>query len=208
MASKSSNLRQTRNSLDAETSGRAQIVAAFMGLLVEKSIRTMDGQIAPGVDVSIAQLREEFGLTIDVLTAHVEKMDCKVHAGKDIEMAERAHCLAMLLTSVLRAWLKGEDPNLSGTVSAIERAGAWAAARRPPRPKSRLRPRRQIPNRGQEATSTGATKLATPSGPATAVWVAARSPGRSKASALLEVSMGIGGASRLLPSHTTVRFDG
>jgi AcrR family transcriptional regulator len=136
MANKISRRRQTQNSLDAETSERARIVAAFMGLLVEQSIRKMDfGQIATGADVSIAQLREEFGSTIDVLTAHVEEMDCLVLAGEDVEMAERAPRLAMLLTSVLRAWLKGEDPNLARTMSAIERAGAWAAARRLPRPR-------------------------------------------------------------------------
>jgi hypothetical protein len=43
----------------------------------KQSIRKMDfGQIATGADISIAQLREEFGSTIDVLTAHVEEMDC------------------------------------------------------------------------------------------------------------------------------------
>jgi hypothetical protein len=45
----------------------------------------------------------------------------------------------MLLTSVLRAWLKGEDPNLARTMSAIVRAGAWAAARRLPRQGYRIR---------------------------------------------------------------------
>jgi AcrR family transcriptional regulator len=136
MVSKSSPRRKTRDSLDAKTSERARIVAAFMGLLVEQSIRHLDfGQVAAGADVSIAQLREEFASTIDALTAHVEEMDCLVLSGAEVEMADRAHCLAMLLTSVLRAWLKGEDPNLARTMSAIERAGAWEAARRPVRPR-------------------------------------------------------------------------
>jgi AcrR family transcriptional regulator len=137
MASQSSRRRQTGHSLDAETSERAQIVAAFMGLLVEQSIRKMDfSQIAAGADMSVAQLREEFSSTIAVLTARVAEMDCLILAGEDVEMVERAHRLAMLLSSVLRALLKGEDPNLARTMSAIERAGAWAAARRMPRSKS------------------------------------------------------------------------
>jgi AcrR family transcriptional regulator len=136
MTSKSSRRKQTRNSLDSETSERARIIAAFTGLLVEQSIRKMDfGKIAAAADVSLAQLREELGSTIAVLAAHVEQIDRLVLAGENVEMAERTHGLAMLLTSVLRAWLEGEDPDLARTMSAIERAGAWTAARRLPRPR-------------------------------------------------------------------------
>jgi hypothetical protein len=80
-------------------------------------------------------LREEFGSTIAVLAAQVEKMDRLVHGGEKVEMAERAYGLAMLLTSVLSTWLDGDDPDLARTMSALDRAGAWAAPL--PRPRRR-----------------------------------------------------------------------
>jgi hypothetical protein len=132
---KSSCRTQESNSLDSEKLERARIFAAFMGVLVEQSIKKCDlGQIAAGADVSLAQLREELGSTIAVLAAHVERIDRLALAGGDGVMAERAQGLAMLLTSVLRTWLDGEDPDLARTMSALDRAGAWAAPRGLPRP--------------------------------------------------------------------------
>jgi AcrR family transcriptional regulator len=105
--------KQESNSRDSEKPERARIIAAFMGLLVEQSIKKIDfGQIAAGTDASLAQLREEFGSTIAVLAAHVEQIDRLVLADENVEMAERAHGLAMLLTLVLRTWLDGEDPDV------------------------------------------------------------------------------------------------
>jgi hypothetical protein len=125
---KSSCRTQESDSLDSEKLERARIFAAFMGVLVEQSIKKCDfGQIAAGADVSLAQLREELGSTIAVMVAHVERIDRLVLAGGDGVMAERAQSLAMLLTSVLRTWLDGEDPDLARTMSALDRAGAWAA---------------------------------------------------------------------------------
>jgi hypothetical protein len=135
MTFKSSCRTQESNSLDSEELERARIFAAFMGVLVEQSIKKFDfGQIAAGADVSLVQLREELGSTIAVLAAHVERIDRLVLAGEDVLMAERAEGLAMLLTSVLRTWLDGEDPDLARTMSALDRAGAWAAPGGLPRP--------------------------------------------------------------------------
>jgi hypothetical protein len=122
--------RQESASLDAEESERARIVAAFMALFVEWSIKKIDF----GTDVSLAQVREEFGATIAVLTAQVEQIDRLVLAGENFEMAEPARGLAMLLSSALRTWLDGADPDLASIMSALERADAWAAPHGHPRP--------------------------------------------------------------------------
>jgi hypothetical protein len=117
------------DSLDAEEFERARIVAAFMALFVEQSIKKINFV----TDVSLAQLREELCSTIAALAARVEQIDRLVLAGENVEMAERAQGLAVLLSSVLRAWLDGTDPNFASIMSALDRAGAWAAARRFPR---------------------------------------------------------------------------
>ena len=127
MTIKSSPSGQASDSLDAEESERARIVAAFMALFVEQSIR----KINFGTDVSLSQLREEFCSTIAVLAARVEQIDRPVR--KDVEMAERAQGLAVLLSSVLRTWLDGADPHFASIMSALDRAGAWATPRGLPR---------------------------------------------------------------------------
>jgi hypothetical protein len=134
MTHKSSPRSQRRCSLDGGASERARIVAAFMGLLVEQSIKRIDiGQVAAAGDVSFVQLRAELNSTIVVLSAHVEEIDRLALAAKNVGIAERDRGLAMLLSAVLRAWLDGEDPDLTCAVSALDRAGAWAAPRRLPR---------------------------------------------------------------------------
>jgi len=136
MTCKSSCRMQESNPLDGENFERARIFAAFMGVLVEHSIKKLDfGQIAAGADVSLAQLREELGSTIAVLAAHAERIDRLILAGGDVATAERAQGLAMVLTAVLRTWLDGEDQDLACTMSALDRAGAWAAPRGLPRPR-------------------------------------------------------------------------
>jgi hypothetical protein len=134
MTRKSLPCTQESNSLDGEKAERARILAAFMGLLVEQSIKKIDlDQIGTRPDASLAQLREELGATIATLTAQVEEIYRLALADENIEMAERALGLAMLLASVLRSWLDGEDADLTRTMSALERAGAWAAPRGLPR---------------------------------------------------------------------------
>jgi hypothetical protein len=125
---------QRRRSLDGKASERVQIVAAFMGLLVEQSIKRIDiGQIAAAGDVSPQQLRAELDSTIAVAAAHVERIDRLALATENLGIVARDRGLAMLLSAVLRTWLDGEDPGLTHAVSALDRAGAWAAPRRRPR---------------------------------------------------------------------------
>src|SRR5579863_6816897 len=92
MTIKSSPGRHESASFHVEETERARIVAAFMALFVERSIKKIDF----GTDISLAQLREEFGSTIAVLAAHVEQIDRLVLADENVEMAERALGLAML----------------------------------------------------------------------------------------------------------------
>jgi hypothetical protein len=125
MTIKSSPRGQASDSPDAEESERARIVAAFMALFVEQSIK----RINFGTDVSLAQLREEFCSTIAVLAARVEQIDRLVLVGENVETAERAQGLAVLLSSVLRTWLDGADPDYACIMSALDRAGAWAVSR-------------------------------------------------------------------------------
>jgi hypothetical protein len=126
---KSSPREQTGSSLDGEASERARIVAVFMGVLVEQSVKRIDiGQIAAAGDVSLVQLRAELDSTIAVLAAHVEKIDRLALADESVGVAERDR-LAMLLSAVLRTWLDGEDPDLSRAVSALDRVSAWTAPR-------------------------------------------------------------------------------
>ena len=134
MTSNSLPCSQASNSLDGEKAERARILAAFMGLLVEQSIKKIDlDQIGTRPDASPAQLRAELGATIATLAAQVDEIDRLALADENIEMAERTLGLAMLLASVLRSWLDGEDADLARTMSALERAGAWAAPRGLPR---------------------------------------------------------------------------
>jgi hypothetical protein len=142
MTIRSSPSRQESASLDAEESERAGIVAAFMALFVEQAIRKMDF----GADVSFGQLREEFGSTIAVLAAHVEQIDRQVLADENVEKVERALGLAMLLSSVLRTWLDGADPNLASVMLALDRSGAWESPHRLPDRAIRLRSRHRRPS--------------------------------------------------------------
>lgn len=135
MNHKSSRRKQESNPLGSERAERPRIIAAFTGLLVEQLLKNMDfHRIDAWADVSLARLSEEFGSTIAVLAAHVEQIDRLVAACENVEMSEGTQRFAMLLTLVLRTWLDGEDPDLARTVSALDRAGAWAAPPGPPRP--------------------------------------------------------------------------
>jgi hypothetical protein len=122
MTGNSSPCGQRSDPRDAEECERARIVAAFVALFVEQTIKKID----LGAEVSLMQLREEFGSTIAVLAAHVEQIDRLLLAGENVEMAERAQGLAVLLSSVLRTGLDGADPDLARIISVLERAGAWA----------------------------------------------------------------------------------
>ena len=135
MARNSSSRAQRCHSLDGDASARVRIVAAYMGLLVEQSIQKIDiSQIALADAFSLKQLRAELNATIKVLAAQVEKMNGLALAADNVNLAERDHGLAILLSVVLRTWLDGGGPDLIGAVAALDRAGAWP--RRLPQPES------------------------------------------------------------------------
>jgi AcrR family transcriptional regulator len=75
----------------AQTSERERIIESFMGLLAEKPIEAIGyAEIAKGADVSLARLREMFGSTRAILSAHVKEIDRQVLAGADADMAEES----------------------------------------------------------------------------------------------------------------------
>jgi AcrR family transcriptional regulator len=74
-----------------QTSERERIIESFMGLLAEKPIEEIGyAEIAKGAGVSLAQLREMFGSTRAILSAHVKEIDRQVLAGGDTDMAEES----------------------------------------------------------------------------------------------------------------------
>jgi AcrR family transcriptional regulator len=75
----------------APTSERERIIESFMALLAEKPIQEIGySEIAKGAGVSLAQLREMFGSTRAILSAHVKEIDRQVLAGGDPDMAEES----------------------------------------------------------------------------------------------------------------------
>jgi len=80
---------------DAPSSGdrseRERIIDAFMALLADKPIERIGfADIAKAADVSLAQLRGEFGSTLAILAAQMKETDRAVLAGTgaDADMAE------------------------------------------------------------------------------------------------------------------------
>jgi AcrR family transcriptional regulator len=70
------------------STNRDAIVSAFMALLAEKGFNGIDlAAVAAKANVSLADLRGEFGSTFDMLAAFYRDIDKKVLAGDDPEMA-------------------------------------------------------------------------------------------------------------------------
>jgi AcrR family transcriptional regulator len=70
-------------------SERERIIAAFMALLAEKRFEAIDfGEVAARADVSLAELRDEFGSTLAIFAAHVKAIDRAVLAGGEGDMTE------------------------------------------------------------------------------------------------------------------------
>jgi AcrR family transcriptional regulator len=68
---------------------RDRIIAAFMALLAEKQIERIDlAEIAKRAEVSLADLRGEFGTTLAILAAHMKEIDRTVLRGGDGDMAQ------------------------------------------------------------------------------------------------------------------------
>jgi AcrR family transcriptional regulator len=70
-------------------SPRERIIAAFMGLLAEKSIERIGlTEIAKRAEVPLAELRSEFGSTLAIFAAHSKEIDRAVLRGGDADMAQ------------------------------------------------------------------------------------------------------------------------
>jgi AcrR family transcriptional regulator len=69
--------------------GRDRIVEAFMTLLAEKPIERIGfAEIATSADVTLADLRDEFGSTLAILAAHMKTIDRAVLRGGDADMTD------------------------------------------------------------------------------------------------------------------------
>jgi AcrR family transcriptional regulator len=70
-------------------SDRERVIDAFMALLAEKPIEQIGlGEIAERADVTLPDLRDMFGSTIAILSAHMKNVDRAVLAGETGDMAE------------------------------------------------------------------------------------------------------------------------
>ena len=68
---------------------RDNIIAAFMVLLAEQTFERIElAAVATRANVSLAELRGEFGSTLAILAAHIKSIDRAVLAGGDADMAD------------------------------------------------------------------------------------------------------------------------
>jgi len=70
---------------------RERIIEAFMALLAEQPIERIGlAEIASTANVTLAELRGEFGTPLAILAAHVKQLDRRVLADIDPDMAEES----------------------------------------------------------------------------------------------------------------------
>lgn len=80
--------RKAQNSVKSE---RERIIDGFMELLAERPIEEIGyAQVAKRAGVSLAQLRERFGLTRAIISAYTKEIDRQMLAGGDADMAEES----------------------------------------------------------------------------------------------------------------------
>src|SRR3954452_19901435 len=89
-ASRSRKSKARRPALPPPTgSDRERIIRAFMQLLAEKRIESIDAaEIAKRASVSLAKLREEFATPLAILGAQMKAIDRVVLEGSDADMAD------------------------------------------------------------------------------------------------------------------------
>ena len=110
----------------ASRSPRERIIAAFMGLLAEKSIERIDlTEIAKRAEVPLADLRAEFSSTLAILAAHMKEIDRAVLRGGDGDMAQEPP--RERLFDVLMRRIEALAPHREAVRSLIR-----SAARNPP----------------------------------------------------------------------------
>lgn len=70
---------------------RDRIIAAFLGLLAQKSFETIGfAEIAERAGVTLADVRGEFNSTLGIYAAHVKAVDRQVLSGGDTDVAEES----------------------------------------------------------------------------------------------------------------------
>jgi AcrR family transcriptional regulator len=70
---------------------RERIIAAFLGLLAEKSFETVGfADIAARAGVTLADIRSEFASTLGIYAAHVKAVDRQVLSSGDADVAEES----------------------------------------------------------------------------------------------------------------------
>jgi len=107
-------------------SPRERIVAAFMGLLTEKSIERIDlAEIAKRAEVPLADLRGEFNSMLAILAAHMKEIDRAVLRGGDGDMAQEP--ARERLFDVLMRRLEAHAPHREAVRSLLR-----SATRNPP----------------------------------------------------------------------------
>jgi AcrR family transcriptional regulator len=75
--------------IDANESPRARIIGAFMGLLAENPFEQIElAEVASRADVSLSELRDEFGSLMGIVGAHIKEIDRVVLDGVDPDLAE------------------------------------------------------------------------------------------------------------------------
>jgi AcrR family transcriptional regulator len=119
-------------SLDSTTAAgagktpRERIIGSLMALLAEKSFDQIGlAEIARHADVSLAELRGQFGSTLAILAAHIKETDRAVLAAGDAEMAGEPP--RERLFDVLMRRLEVLEPHKAAVRSLIR-----SASRNPP----------------------------------------------------------------------------
>ena len=75
----------------AAQSARERIIAAFLGLLAEKSFESIGlAEVAGAAGVTLADLRDEFSSTLAIHAAHVKAIDRQVLSVGDTDVAEES----------------------------------------------------------------------------------------------------------------------
>src|SRR5207302_9419396 len=75
----------------AAKSPRERVIAALLTLLAEKRLDEIGpSEIAGEAGLSLAELRELFGSTLAILSAHAKEIDRQVLAGGDADLAEES----------------------------------------------------------------------------------------------------------------------
>jgi AcrR family transcriptional regulator len=101
---------------------RERIITAFMALLAEKPIERIDlAEIAKRAEVSLADLRGEFGTTLAILAAHMKDVDRAVLRGGDGDMAQEPP--RERLFDVLMRRLEAHAPHREAVRSLLRSAG-------------------------------------------------------------------------------------